>query len=114
RGPEAHHGSERRNEKLQESAGILKLAGGAQHGSEAASLVGDPPQHQQSHAQHKGCADSLQELDRVYAFPNDKDIEQPKSSEAKPDHAGVGRGWPENLKHGMDGLTADPGLDSEP
>ena len=39
----------------------MEFAGRAEHGAEAAGFAGDPPEQQQSDAEHEGRADAFQE-----------------------------------------------------
>src|SRR5437667_12346761 len=57
----------------------------------------------------------FQYLDRFDAAPDDEHVQRPESEEADPHARGRSLGGrPENLKHGEDGLSSDPGLNAEP
>ena len=70
--------------KRKNSAVAVELAGRAEHGAEAAGLAGDPPQQQQSDAEHEGRADAFEKLDGLDAAPDHDHVQRPEGEEADP------------------------------
>src|SRR5882757_5131429 len=100
---------------MKEFRGRLELARTTQHRPEAAGFSRDPKQQQQTNGEHERRADAFKKFDGLDSFPDHENIQRPKSEEADPDAAlDVLRRGPEDLEHGIDCLSADPRLDSEP
>ena len=115
-GPEADHAGEGRDEEAEEFGGAVELAGRAEYGAEAAGLAGDPPEEQESDAEHERRADAFEEFDGLDAAPDDRrcSAAQKAKKQIQAPAAKLRGGGPEDLEHGEDGLAADPGLYAEP
>jgi len=115
RGPETDHACKRRDEETQKFPHVLELAWRLEHGTHTTGFARHPEQEQQPDNQHEWCADALEKLDGFDPAPNDKHIHRPEEKKANPRARWQARGArPDDSQHRVNGLTADPRLDTEP
>src|SRR5450432_3252121 len=97
---------------MQKIGGVLKLRWGAEHRTHAAGFARDPKQKQDAHGQHKWRADAFKNLDGLDTAPDHGHVQRPESQKAYP--LKIGCAGPDDLEHGINRLTADPGLNTKP
>src|ERR1700689_1523221 len=90
----------------------LELRWRAQHRTETAGLPRDPEQQQYADCQHEWRADAFKKFDGLDTSPDHGHVQRPKTE--KTDPLKISRAGPNDFQHRVDGLAADPGLNSEP